>query len=378
MSQTFYRCGGGLKYHRQECSFAQQANSSVIPPKDLPKFKPCKICLPAAAQQQTTTRTEPKKTELKRTEPKQTELKKTVQQEKPKSGADDPVFIFLDTETTGIGQTAEILELSMVRVRASDLPCKDARVMHSLTLRFRPKGRIDPRAAEVHGITLDKVQHCATFAQCIPAISSFFSEARPATIIAVAHNTAFDRKFIAREFANAGQRLPPWLRWSCTLRMFQALRASGAVQLEGDNKLGSLHQKVVGRPLEGAHGALADTVGIVDLLSHLGDVHVAIDWLVENADPEGPATRATTADAALGASSKMSRTTSASKVSRTTSTTSLSRAGSTTSQRSSSGGTKTGRAPRPRVQQQRQLPVMMPSYQGVPTLWYGHGHSFVL
>ncbi len=63
----------------------------------------------------------------------------------------DPVY--LDTETTGLHLTAEVIELGVIDDKANVL--FDALI--------KPRGKIDPAAGRVHGITAEMLESASTW-----------------------------------------------------------------------------------------------------------------------------------------------------------------------------------------------------------------------
>lgn len=179
------------------------------------------------------------------------------------------MFIVLDTETTGMGPTAEIVEISLLRLPAERLA---ARHHEQLTLRLRPVGATSfPRASAVHGLDYtNDLAHCATFAEACPAILSFVRQSLPRPTVLVAHNAAFDRRMLVQELGWCGQQLPAGLGWACSLKMLRAARQAG--ELQGEScRLSDVYREVTGVELDGAHGAMADTAGLVELLQRLSE-----------------------------------------------------------------------------------------------------------
>ncbi len=68
----------------------------------------------------------------------------------------DPVYI--DTETTGLYLNAEIIEIGIIDDQENVL----------FEGRIRPRGKMDPAAERVHGISLDMLKDCPTWEQVWP------------------------------------------------------------------------------------------------------------------------------------------------------------------------------------------------------------------
>lgn len=97
--------------------------------------------------------------------------------------------VIIDTETTGIRDDSEIVEIAILAVDGSVL-------LHEL---IKPLNPIDPHAIAVHGITDEMVQNCPTFSDLSNKIYSILKNKT-----VVAHNVEFDIKRLAFEFKRSG------------------------------------------------------------------------------------------------------------------------------------------------------------------------------
>jgi DNA polymerase-3 subunit epsilon len=66
--------------------------------------------------------------------------------------------LFLDTETTGLHQSAEVIEIGIIDDQGNTL----------FEQRIRPRGKIDPAAGRVHGITHEMLKGEPTWEQVWP------------------------------------------------------------------------------------------------------------------------------------------------------------------------------------------------------------------
>jgi DNA polymerase III subunit epsilon len=103
--------------------------------------------------------------------------------------------IVIDTETSGLGSDARILEIACVEINNGQ---PTGRMFCSLVW---PGAEtvISDSAAAVHGLTLDKLRGAPTFGQLFVSIKSFLWEAR-----LFAYNAEFDMRMLQQEVA----RLP--------------------------------------------------------------------------------------------------------------------------------------------------------------------------
>ncbi|BCO32065.1 DNA polymerase III subunit epsilon [Thiohalobacter sp. COW1] len=101
--------------------------------------------------------------------------------------------IFLDTETTGLGPDAEIVEIAIVG--ASGHPLLDTLV--------RPMGRIPAEATAVHGITADETAGAPAWAEIHDRVVELLSD-RPVVI----YNASYDVRLMQQTAALHGLEIP--------------------------------------------------------------------------------------------------------------------------------------------------------------------------
>ena len=103
--------------------------------------------------------------------------------------------IVLDTETTGLDpkQGHRIIEVAAIELEGRKV---SKRTFHRY---LNPEREIDEGAAAVHGLTLERLQNEAKFAEIAPALLEFISGAQ-----LIIHNAPFDMGFLNAEFALAG------------------------------------------------------------------------------------------------------------------------------------------------------------------------------
>lgn len=105
-------------------------------------------------------------------------------------------FVAIDTETSSLGMSAEIIEVSAVRFENF----RPVKVFKTLC---KPYGRISLEATAVNGITNDHVKNAPRFAEIIPALDEFTDR-----LPLVAHNAPFDLRMLAAEgFPTAGRQV---------------------------------------------------------------------------------------------------------------------------------------------------------------------------
>lgn len=166
-------------------------------------------------------------------------------------------FIAYDTETTGFGPEARIVELAVVRFSSG-------------TVKEIFSGRFDPPdvdwssdavkgAVEIHGMTEESLKGCPTFGSHIDVILGYFKGCS----VWVAHNAKFDQRLLQQEFNRWGRTFTvAEQHWSlCTLAIERKL----ARQTSGGNKLHEACARY-GITLEHAHSAEDDTIACGQLL----------------------------------------------------------------------------------------------------------------
>ena len=152
--------------------------------------------------------------------------------------SDAGVLVF-DVETTGTDRKRDqVIELCMQR----GLSGTDHKIW-----RFKPTVAIHPRAQEVHGISMDDLAGCPSFASCADEIAAWFAAAE----VIVGYNLAFDVDMLQAEYERAG-RPPLELSGKAVVDPFRLWQ-----QCE-PRKLHNAHQRFVGHGFEGAHSAVAD------------------------------------------------------------------------------------------------------------------------
>ncbi len=100
--------------------------------------------------------------------------------------------IVLDTETTGLDpkQGHRIIEVAAIELNGRKV---SDRTFHRY---INPERDIDEGAAAVHGLTLDRLQDEAKFAEIAPALLEFIGDAE-----LIIHNAPFDMGFLNAELA---------------------------------------------------------------------------------------------------------------------------------------------------------------------------------
>ncbi|MEA2584358.1 MAG: polymerase subunit epsilon [Thermomicrobiales bacterium] len=151
-----------------------------------------------------------------------------------------PETVFLDTETTGLGPSAEIVDVAVITVNGEVLV--DALV--------RPGCRIPNEATRIHGIRDEDVATAPTWPEILELLSPVLSD-RPVVV----YNAGFDRTMV-RQCCDRVGALFPRASWHCAMKAYAAYR-------EERGRTGSRWHKLPAAAASfglapGGHRALAD------------------------------------------------------------------------------------------------------------------------
>lgn len=165
--------------------------------------------------------------------------------------------IVLDTETTGLDpkqghRIVEVAAIELINRKISE------RSFHRY---LNPEREIDAGAAEVHGLTLERLQDEPKFADIAPALLEFISGAE-----LIIHNAPFDIGFLNKELELAGL---PSLSSYCP-SVIDTLKQAKELHPGKKNNLNALCDRYqIDNSHRTLHGALLDT-------ELLGEVYLAM------------------------------------------------------------------------------------------------------
>lgn len=127
--------------------------------------------------------------------------------------------VYLDTETTGLGSNAEIIEIAILDSDGKPL-------FQSLV---RPKGRIESDAMRVHGITQAEVANAPEWAEIWPQVESTLLNRKVGI-----YNSEFDLRMLKQTHQRA------WLSWAlpesaffCIMKLYARFYAEWDSQRRG-------------------------------------------------------------------------------------------------------------------------------------------------
>lgn len=155
--------------------------------------------------------------------------------------------IVLDTETTGLdpGKGHRIIELAAIEL--CNRKVSDRRFHRYLN----PEREIDAGAAEVHGLTLERLQNEPKFAEIAPALLEFIRGAE-----LIIHNAPFDVGFLNKELELTGL---PVLNNYC-VNVIDTLKLAKDLHPGKKNNLNALCDRYqIDNSHRTLHGALLDT-----------------------------------------------------------------------------------------------------------------------
>jgi DNA polymerase-3 subunit epsilon len=115
-------------------------------------------------------------------------------------------LIILDTETTGLGPTDQIIQLGIID--------RDGTIL--LDTLTKPTCRISPDAYAIHGITEAMLADAPPFAEIAPRLTELLAGRRLAI-----YNADFDTRLLRQSAAAAGVVLPA-LSADCVMRAYSA------------------------------------------------------------------------------------------------------------------------------------------------------------
>jgi DNA polymerase-3 subunit epsilon len=156
-------------------------------------------------------------------------------------------YVVVDVETTGgRGEQHRVTEIGAVKVRAG-------KVIDRYSTLLNPGRTIPASITRLTGITAAMVASAPRFADIADELTEFLGDA-----IFVAHNVAFDYRFIAQEFRRLGQsfRLPRLCTVAAMRRFYPGHRSYSLAALAQEFDI----------PLRTHHRALCDAEAAAELL----------------------------------------------------------------------------------------------------------------
>ncbi len=128
--------------------------------------------------------------------------------------AADPTVVYLDTETTGLGPDAEVIDVAVIAADGA---------VHLDTL-VRPAARIPADASAIHGIVDADVALAPTWPEVHDRLSALLADR-----IVVVYNASFDKRLIA-QCCDRHRLSLPVAAWECAMRRFAAFHGESAAR----------------------------------------------------------------------------------------------------------------------------------------------------
>lgn len=155
----------------------------------------------------------------------------------------------IDTETTGLGHDAKIVDLAIADMQGNKL-------FESL---INPGEHIPEGATQVHGITDDMVKDAPAFEDVAMKIMEILYEHQPV----LAYNAAYDMPIMDEHFRKAGpvlESLADGIETDCAMKTYASFRMRKPMKL-------SICAEECGISSAGAHRAMADVLMTVKLIN---------------------------------------------------------------------------------------------------------------
>lgn len=160
--------------------------------------------------------------------------------------------LFLDTETTGLGYDAQIIELALV----------DAAGHVHFETRMKPTIPIEPDAAAIHGIDDTDLASAPTW----PEVAHQVKELVTGRLVVI-FNADFDSRMVHQTCSAFRESSDWWKTVETRCAMYLAAKAFGATNSYGTISLATA-TSIAGVTWTGAaHSAMADTLATVELVN---------------------------------------------------------------------------------------------------------------
>ena len=131
----------------------------------------------------------------------------------PETGA-----VILDTETTGLHDDAEIIELGIIRAATGEI---------LFNRRFKPHDAMNSESRKIHRIRLTDLTDCPRFSECIPEVRPIIESAP-----VIAWYADFDKGKLQSEFTRAGAPFDRCLEdWHCASVLYHLLAFGNTRQI---------------------------------------------------------------------------------------------------------------------------------------------------
>lgn len=166
-----------------------------------------------------------------------------------------PNSVILDTETTGLNQSAQIIELTIIDIQGNIL----------FNSRIKPKRKMlaNNKAVEKHGITNEMLENAPTWDIVYPQISQILHNK-----MVIAYNAEYDLRMFEQTNAKYDLIMPD-CTFECAMHVFTAYKMAKHNESPRRYKLVDAVHELGLRPVGQAHSAYVDSMMTLDMLKEL-------------------------------------------------------------------------------------------------------------
>ena len=165
-------------------------------------------------------------------------------------GRDD--VLILDTETTGLGRDAEVIEVAVIDTRGEQ-------VLHQLAL---PLGAIPRDASRIHGLTKTRLKQLG--ATDWLDLHSALAPALRAAALVIVYNAAYDKRLL-QQTCELHQLQLPAVAWRCAMQDYAAWHREMRGETSGYG-LERAFKRECGASFSQEHRALSDCRMVLSLM----------------------------------------------------------------------------------------------------------------
>jgi DNA polymerase-3 subunit alpha/DNA polymerase-3 subunit epsilon len=167
------------------------------------------------------------------------------------------MYIFFDTETTGLPPRARMAQLAYV------LCNENGEIIEKYASHVKPNGWTIPKEKFFIDNNMS-TERCEREGKPVKEVLSYFHDALRKAQYKIAHNIQFDNQIVQNEIIIAGYSAKEFEDTKSFCTMLSTVQYVGALNKYGKPgkwpKLEELHRKLYGHDFEDAHDALADVV----------------------------------------------------------------------------------------------------------------------
>lgn len=156
--------------------------------------------------------------------------------------------IVWDTETTGLSDTDEIIQLGAVKIN-------DKGIVEELNISFCPNCEVNPQASKVNGKTKESLKNEKNFKELAPKINDFFKDAQ---ILGGYNTKKFDNRFLERQMKEAGY--PDILKDKKHFDAYQIYKTHRR------HSLADSYEWYCKKDIKNAHDALGDVIATIEVI----------------------------------------------------------------------------------------------------------------